>query len=50
MAERLLVAGFFDEVLDQLPVPDVIGPLRAGVAERLERRLAEGRADQGRPA
>ena len=50
VAERLLVAGFFDEVLDQLPVPDVIGPLRAGVAERLERRLAEGRADQGRPA
>jgi Fe-S cluster assembly protein SufD len=48
VAERLLVAGFFDEVLDQLPVPDVITPLRAGVAERLERRLAERRLAEGR--
>ena len=37
VAERLLVAGFFDEVLDQLPVPAVVAALRAGVAERLER-------------
>ncbi len=38
VAERLIVAGFFDEVLDQLPVPEVVAPLRARIAERLERR------------
>jgi Fe-S cluster assembly protein SufD len=37
VAERLLVAGFYDEVFDQLPVPDVVASLRAAVAERIER-------------
>ena len=40
VAERLLVAGFYDEVFDQLPVPDVVASLRAGVAERLERGVS----------
>ena len=38
VAEQLVVAGFFDEVLSQLPVPSVVGPLRARIVERLERR------------
>ncbi len=38
VAEQLVVAGFFDEVLAQLPVPEVIAPLRARIVERIERR------------
>ena len=38
VAERLIVLGFFDEVFDQLPVPDAIAPARAQVAAKLERR------------
>ncbi len=38
VAEQLVVAGFFDEVLAQLPVPSVVSPLRARIVERLERR------------
>jgi Fe-S cluster assembly protein SufD len=38
VAEQLVVAGFYDEVLSQLPVPDVVAPLRARIVERLERR------------
>ena len=38
VAEQLVVAGFFDEVLSQLPVPSVVAPLRARIVERLERR------------
>lgn len=38
VAERLLVAGFFDEVLDQLPVGQVVSALRGRISERLERR------------
>ena len=30
VAERLIVAGFFDEVLDQLPVPGLPRPPRRG--------------------
>ena len=45
VAEQLVVAGFFDEVLSQLPVPSVVGPLRARIVERLERRdRSEARA------
>ncbi len=36
VAERLIVAGFFDEVLDQLPVAEAVGALRTRIAERLE--------------
>ena len=39
-AERLIVMGFFEEVLQKLPVPGVVGPLRAEVARKLERREA----------
>jgi Fe-S cluster assembly protein SufD len=38
VAERLIVIGFFDEVLQRLPVRGVIPPLRARVAAKLERR------------
>ncbi|HVE20310.1 MAG TPA: Fe-S cluster assembly protein SufD, partial [Ilumatobacteraceae bacterium] len=37
-AERLVVLGFFDEVLDQLPVGPLAGELRAQVAAKLDRR------------
>jgi Fe-S cluster assembly protein SufD len=37
-AERLIVTGFFDEVLDRLPVPDVAPLLRATVAGKFARR------------
>jgi Fe-S cluster assembly protein SufD len=38
VAERLVVAGFFDEVLDQLPTPAAIGPLRKRIEAKLDRR------------
>jgi Fe-S cluster assembly protein SufD len=38
VAERLVVLGFFDEVLGQLPVGALAGSLRAQVAAKLERR------------
>lgn len=37
IAERLIVAGFFAEVLDELPVPAVAELLRAKIDERLDR-------------
>jgi Fe-S cluster assembly protein SufD len=40
VAERLIVLGFFDEVLVQLPVPELIAGLRAQVAAKLDRRDA----------
>jgi Fe-S cluster assembly protein SufD len=36
IAERLIVLGFFDEVLDQLPVPALAGELRGRVAAKLD--------------
>ena len=36
VAERLIVLGFFDEVLDQLPLPTLAGQLRAKVAAKLD--------------
>ena len=38
IAERLVVLGFFDEVLSQLPVGPLAGELRAQVAAKLDRR------------
>jgi Fe-S cluster assembly protein SufD len=35
VAERLIVLGFFGEVLDQLPTPALVDTVRATVAERL---------------
>ena len=37
-AERLIVTGFFDEVLSRLPVPEVAPPLRSTVAAKFARR------------
>ena len=34
-AERLIVLGFFTEVLDRLPTPQLVGTIRASVARRL---------------
>jgi Fe-S cluster assembly protein SufD len=34
-AERLIVLGFFGQVLDKLPVPELAASIRSGVAERL---------------
>jgi Fe-S cluster assembly protein SufD len=39
-AERLIVSGFFDEVLDRLPVPSITPLLRTAVAGKFERREA----------
>ena len=38
VAERLIVLGFFDEVIDQLPLPAVAAELRLQVAAKLDRR------------
>ena len=42
IAERLVVTGFFDEVLQQLPVSAVAPRLRAAVAAKLERQGTPG--------
>ncbi len=39
-AERLIVSGFFDEVLDRAPVRSVVPLLRSTVAAKFERREA----------
>jgi Fe-S cluster assembly protein SufD len=40
VAERLVVTGFFDEVLAQLPVPDAAVALRSLVGGKLDRTVA----------
>ena len=40
VVERLIVLGFFSEVLDRLPTPSLVGPLRSTLAGR----LASGRS------
>jgi Fe-S cluster assembly protein SufD len=40
-AERLVVLGFFEEVLERLPVPGAAVPLRAEIAAKLARRTEE---------
>jgi Fe-S cluster assembly protein SufD len=40
IAERLVVTGFFDEVLTQLPVPEAAVALRALVGGKLDRIVA----------
>ena len=35
MAERLVVLGFFDEVLDRLPDGDIVDEVRERVARKL---------------
>ena len=39
-AERLIILGFFDDVFDRLPVPDLVGSLRRSVIDKLERGTA----------
>jgi Fe-S cluster assembly protein SufD len=45
-AERLIVLGFFDDVLERLPLPSLAGPLRRSVVEKIEHRdpIARARA------
>ena len=42
VAERLIVLGFFEEVLERAPVPGAVGLLRAEVAAKLGRREVDG--------
>lgn len=44
-AERLIVLGFFDDIVDRAPVPAVLGRLRHEVAVRLAGSLGLGVAD-----
>jgi Fe-S cluster assembly protein SufD len=42
MAERLVVAGFFRDVLDRMPVPDAVrAEVQGAIDERLDRQVAE---------
>jgi len=43
-AERLIVLGFFDDVLDRLPIPALAGALRRTVVKKVEHRDAVARA------
>jgi len=37
-ADRLIVLGFFDEVLDRLPAPHLVPGLRRAIADKLDRK------------
>ncbi len=39
VAERLIVGGFFDEVLDDLPVPALAEPVRARLEVLLDQQM-----------
>lgn len=41
-ADRLIVAGFFDEVLDALPVPELAPAIRDRIAELLDQQVRTG--------
>ena len=41
-AERLLVRGFFDEILSSLASPELAGPVRQSVAEKFAAAQARG--------
>lgn len=41
-AERLIVLGFFDDVLERLAVPGAIAPLRQEIMAKLDRRDVQG--------
>lgn len=45
IADRLIVLGFFDEVLSQLPVPAIAADLRARVAAKLDLASIEATRD-----
>jgi Fe-S cluster assembly protein SufD len=42
VAERLVVAGFFDEVVRRIPVPGLVDPLRARIVAKLDREGGHG--------
>ena len=42
VAERLVVAGFFDEVLRKIPVPGLLDPLRERIVAKLDREGGHG--------
>jgi Fe-S cluster assembly protein SufD len=44
IADRLIVAGFFGEVVDHLPIAAAAGPLRASIDGKLERSGLAGEA------
>ena len=48
VAERLIVLGFFDEVLDQLPVPALTAELRDRVARKFDGRELAAAVREGR--
>jgi Fe-S cluster assembly protein SufD len=48
VAERLVVAGFFDEVLSQIPVAGLREHIRAEIGAKLDRAAAEGAIGGGR--
>jgi Fe-S cluster assembly protein SufD len=41
-AERLIVLGFFDDIVERSPVPSAIGPLRRRIGQRLAGLLGRG--------
>jgi Fe-S cluster assembly protein SufD len=45
-AERLIVLGFFDDVIDRTPVRAAAARLRRAVGGRLARALAQGADDE----
>jgi len=47
VAERLIVAGFFEEVLEELAVPAAVPLIKAKIEERLDRRVQSDPADGG---
>ncbi len=42
VAERLIVQGFLDEVLDRCSVPEAMAPLRSEISAKLDRRDQDG--------
>ena len=40
VAERLIVLGFFDDVIDRMPVKAIRDLLRIAVANKLDRRIS----------
>jgi Fe-S cluster assembly protein SufD len=44
VAERLIVLGFFSEVLDRLPTPALVDTLRTTIAARLATKVADSEA------
>ena len=41
IADRLIVAGFYDEVIQRLPVAEARGRIRGLIADKLDRRGAD---------